>query len=53
MTSLVTMVADLNLKEVPMKDKFVWFNGNVNNFVEFADDGAAESKEGLVFHSWR
>ena len=43
-TALVTMVADLNLKT--MKDKLLWFNGNVNHFVvEFPDDGAPESKE--------
>ena len=37
MTELVTMVADLNLKEVSMKDKLLWFYGNVNHLVvEFA-----------------
>ena len=45
-TALVTMIADLNLKVKTMKDKFRWFNGNINHFVvEFSDDSAPESKE--------
>ena len=40
------MIVDLNLKVKSLKDKLLWFNGNTNHFlVEFADDGAPESKK--------
>lgn len=48
-TALVTTMLDLHLKAPSLRDNLIWFNRNINHFVvEFADDGAPESRESTM-----
>ena len=40
------MIINLHLETESLRNKLIWFNDRINNFVfEFSDDGAPESKD--------